>query len=82
LRRTWRSASVRATDRERETMAKELERPPRGKGRVIAGVCAGLARRYGWSTGVVRLIFVITGLFGAGEIAYLVLWIAMPKARR
>jgi phage shock protein C len=63
-------------------MAKRLERPRRGKGRVLAGVCAGLARHYGWSTGTVRLVFVVTGLFGAGEIAYLILWILMPKARR
>lgn len=46
----------------------------------IAGVCSGLARRFGVSTGLVRLIFVIFGLAGAGEIAYIVLWILMPKA--
>jgi phage shock protein PspC (stress-responsive transcriptional regulator) len=28
----------------------------------------------------VRLAFVVFGLFGAGEIAYIVLWILMPKA--
>ena len=47
---------------------------------MIAGVCAGLAQRFGLSTGLVRLLFVIFGLFGAGEIAYIVLWILMPKA--
>lgn len=45
----------------------------------VAGVCSGLARRFGLSTGLVRLLFVIFGLAGAGEIAYLVLWILMPK---
>jgi phage shock protein C len=63
-------------------MAKKLERPRRGDGRMLAGVCAGVARSYGWSTGLVRTVFVITGLFGAGELAYLILWILMPKARR
>jgi phage shock protein C len=45
----------------------------------IAGVCAGIAQRFGVSTGLVRLVFVLFGLFGAGEIAYIVLWILMPK---
>lgn len=47
---------------------------------MIAGVCAGLSRRFGLSTGLVRLLFVLFGLFGAGEIIYIVLWILMPKA--
>ena len=45
----------------------------------IAGVCSGLARRFGLPTGLVRLAFVIFGLVGAGEIAYILLWILMPK---
>ena len=48
-------------------------------GRWVAGVCAGLANRFGVSTGLVRFLFVLFGLFGAGEIAYIVLWILMPK---
>ena len=52
-------------------------RPRRGK--IIAGVCAGLADRFGISRGLVRLLFVIFGIFGAGEIAYIVAWILMPK---
>jgi phage shock protein PspC (stress-responsive transcriptional regulator) len=47
--------------------------------RVIAGVCGGIAEHYGWSVGLVRVLFLIFGLFGAGEIAYIVLWIVMPK---
>ena len=46
----------------------------------IAGVCAGLADRFGLSRGLVRILFVIFGLFGAGEVAYIILWILMPKA--
>jgi phage shock protein C len=63
-------------------MTRKLQRPRRGNGRVLVGVCAGLADHFGWSRGTVRLVFVITGLFGAGELAYLILWIVMPKARR
>lgn len=47
--------------------------------RMIAGVCGGIAEHYGWSRGLVRIIFVLFGLFGAGEIAYIVLWVVMPK---
>lgn len=46
----------------------------------IAGVCAGLADRFGLSRGLVRILFVVFGLVGAGEVAYIVLWILMPKA--
>ena len=45
----------------------------------IAGVCAGLADRFGLPRGLVRLIFVIFGFVGAGELAYLILWILIPK---
>lgn len=54
-----------------------LSRPRNG--RIIAGVCAGLADRFGVSRGLVRIVFLITGLFGAGEVAYIILWIVMPK---
>jgi phage shock protein PspC (stress-responsive transcriptional regulator) len=48
----------------------------------IAGVCAGLADRFGISAGLVRLGFVIFGLVGAGEIVYIALWIIVPKDDR
>lgn len=63
-------------------MASRLERPVRGKGRIIAGVCAAVADRFGLSRFLVRLVFVTFGLVGAGEIAYIVLWILIPSARR
>lgn len=59
-----------------------LQRPPRGQGRVIAGVCAALADRFGISRTLVRVLFVIFGLVGAGEIAYIVAWIIIPPADR
>lgn len=63
-------------------MARRLERPVRGKGRIIAGVCAAIGDRFGISRTFVRLVFVVFGLVGAGEIAYLILWVLIPSARR
>lgn len=59
-----------------------LERPARGEGRIIAGVCAALANRFGVSKGLVRVLFIIFGLVGAGEFAYLVLWLVIPRSDR
>jgi phage shock protein PspC (stress-responsive transcriptional regulator) len=61
-------------------MASTLARPRRGDGRIIAGVCAGLADRFGVSRTLVRVGFAVAGLVGAGEVAYLVLWLLMPNA--
>lgn len=67
---------------QRKRKRKELSRPPRGKGRIIAGVCAGLADRFGLPRGLVRLAFLIFGLVGAGEVVYIIAWIVMPTGRR
>ena len=61
-------------------MTQTLVRPRSGK--VIAGVCAALADRFGLSRFLVRVGFVLFGLFGIGEIVYIVLWIVIPKADR
>jgi phage shock protein C len=55
-----------------------LVRPRSGK--VIAGVCAAVADRFGLSRGLVRVGFVLFGLFGVGEIVYIALWLLVPKA--
>ena len=48
-------------------------------GRMIAGVCAGLARYFGVDPTVVRIIFVLLALFAAGGVLlYLILWLIMP----
>lgn len=58
-----------------------LVRPRRGK--VIAGVAAGLAQRYGLSPTLVRVLFVVSLLLPGPQIlAYLALWIIMPKEPR
>jgi len=48
--------------------------------RWIAGVCSGLGRRFGLSSGMVRLIFVIPCLLpGPQFVIYLILWALMPN---
>lgn len=58
-------------------MSRQLARPRNGKW--IAGVCAGLADRFGLPRFLVRLGFVIFGIVGVGELVYIALWILMPK---
>lgn len=49
---------------------------------MIAGVCAAIANRFGVSRTLVRLAFLVFGIVGAGEIAYLVAWVVIPRADR
>ena len=49
--------------------------------RVIAGVCAGLAKRFGLAPWTVRIIFLLSCLLpGPQFVIYLVLWLLIPKA--
>lgn len=52
-------------------------------GRMIAGVCQGLANSYRWDVTWVRVIAVLLAIFGGGIglIAYLVFWVVMPEDR-
>lgn len=61
-------------------MATQLVRPSHDDGAIIAGVCAALADRFGISTFLVRLLFVIFAFSGTAEIVYIILWIVIPKA--
>jgi phage shock protein PspC (stress-responsive transcriptional regulator) len=52
----------------------------RPRDRVIAGVCAGLARRFGLSPTLVRLLFVASCLLpGPQVLLYVALWIIVPS---
>ncbi|MBW3626313.1 MAG: PspC domain-containing protein, partial [Actinobacteria bacterium] len=42
--------------------------------RLLAGVCGGLAEFFGVNTTLVRIGFALFGLFGVGEVVYLLLW--------
>ncbi|HEY0358045.1 MAG TPA: PspC domain-containing protein [Mycobacteriales bacterium] len=56
-----------------------LVRPQQG--RVLAGVCAGLGRRFGIDPWPARLLFILTLLVipGSQILIYPVLWILMPS---
>lgn len=51
-------------------------------GKMIAGVCAGLAAEFGVSVTMLRLAFVLGTLVGGGMgiVVYLALWVVMPYA--
>jgi phage shock protein PspC (stress-responsive transcriptional regulator) len=56
---------------------RRLSRDTRNK--VLGGVCAGIARRYGLSANGLRLAFVISCVLpGPQFIAYLLLWALLP----
>jgi len=47
--------------------------------RMIGGVCAGIARQYGYDVTVVRIVAILlTLVWGAGLLLYLALWVVMP----
>ncbi|HWH98071.1 MAG TPA: PspC domain-containing protein [Pseudolysinimonas sp.] len=58
----------------------ELIRPRTG--RVIGGVCAALARRFGWDVTLVRVLAVLSLLLpGPQVIIYVIAWILIPGER-
>jgi phage shock protein PspC (stress-responsive transcriptional regulator) len=63
------------------SVSKRLRRSRRQ--RWIAGVCGGLAERYGWRPAAVRALFVFGSLVPIlpGFVVYLVLWLAIPSER-
>jgi phage shock protein PspC (stress-responsive transcriptional regulator) len=57
-----------------------LQRPLQG--RVLGGVCAGLADRFGWKPLTVRLLFLLSCLLpGPQFIAYIAMWIIIPSEK-
>jgi len=50
--------------------------------RMIAGVCAGIAKNFNLDPTLVRILFVLVSIFSAafpGIIVYVILWIVMPE---
>ncbi|HET9033971.1 MAG TPA: PspC domain-containing protein [Dokdonella sp.] len=50
--------------------------------RVLAGVMGGVARRFGWNSTLVRVLFVIVSVLSAafpGIIVYLAMWLLIPQ---
>lgn len=51
--------------------------------RWIAGVCSGLARRFGLSVGLIRLLFLVSLILpGSQVLVYALLWALMPGEER
>jgi phage shock protein PspC (stress-responsive transcriptional regulator) len=51
--------------------------------KLIAGVCGGIADWLGWDPTLVRVLYVIVSIASVGFpriIAYIILWMVMPKA--
>ena len=62
------------------TATRTLFRPR--EDRVLAGVLAGIARRYDWNPTLVRLLYVIASVLSAafpGILVYLILWLLIPE---
>ena len=60
----------------------EEKRLTRSQDQWIAGICGGIAQYFGWDKNLTRMIWLLLTLFTAGFpgiIAYIVLWILMPK---
>ncbi|UQU61724.1 PspC domain-containing protein [Couchioplanes caeruleus] len=53
------------------------------EGRILGGVCAGLARRFGLDPWLTRLLFVLILLAVPGSqiLVYPLLWVLMPAER-
>lgn len=61
----------------KESHMSRLARPTHG--RMIGGVCAALARRFGTSATTMRVIFLISCLLpGPQFLLYIALWILLP----
>jgi signal transduction histidine kinase/phage shock protein PspC (stress-responsive transcriptional regulator) len=63
---------TRESERGREPLLR------RADGRLIAGVCTGIARHLRVNVVIVRLLFLVVGSNGIGIVAYLVLWAMVP----
>lgn len=49
---------------------------------MLAGVMGGIARRFGWNSTLVRVLFVIVSIASAafpGILVYLILWLLIPE---
>ncbi len=52
------------------------------QGKLIAGVCGGIAKWLGWDPTLVRLGYVVLSVLSAGfpgVLIYILLWILMPQ---
>ena len=77
-RKSGESTSWQQPNYENKT-TRRLYRYP--ENRVIGGVCSGLGAYFDIDPVLLRVAFVVLLFVGFGFLAYLILWIAVPKAR-
>jgi phage shock protein PspC (stress-responsive transcriptional regulator) len=49
---------------------------------MLAGVIGGIARRYGWNSTLLRVVYVVGSILSAafpGILVYLILWLLIPE---
>ena len=59
------------------------DRLRRSKDRMIAGVCGGIAERFGFDPTIVRVVYVLVSIMSAafpGMLVYIILWVVVPDA--
>ena len=52
---------------------------------VLGGVCAGLARHFGWSITGTRVVYVLASILSAafpGILVYIILWLFLPASEQ
>ena len=50
---------------------------------MMGGVCAGLARHFGWSVTGTRVVYVLASIISAafpGILVYIILWLVLPAS--
>jgi phage shock protein C len=50
--------------------------------RMLAGVIGGIARRFGWNSTLLRILYVVGSILSAafpGILVYLILWLLIPE---
>jgi len=50
-----------------------------GKERILGGVCGGVAEYLNVDPTIIRLLWIVFGLTGAGILAYIIAWIIVPR---
>ena len=51
-------------------------------GAILGGVCAGIAKHFGWSATGTRVVYVLISILSAafpGILVYLILWLVLPQ---
>lgn len=56
----------------------------RSKKKVFGGVCAGIAEYFGWDVTILRVVWTVLAILGAGSpvLFYFILWLLMPDAAK